>query len=62
MTVYRLFFWKLWRDERGQDLVEYALMCMGFSMAIVAVMPSLQPLFSEAFSRIVNVLVLASAS
>ncbi|MBI1791217.1 MAG: Flp family type IVb pilin [Acidobacteria bacterium] len=63
MPLFRLLCqWKFWRDNRGQDLIEYALMCAGFSMAIVAVIPNLQPLFSTAFSNIESVLVAASAS
>ena len=41
-----------WRDERGQDLVEYALAAGMVAVAAVAVMPTLSSVVSNVFSKI----------
>ena len=43
---------KLWEDESGQDLVEYALAAGLVAVAAVAVMPTLSTVVSNVFSKI----------
>lgn len=46
----------LWRDERGQDLIEYALLVGFMVIAIYVVLPNdLMPTVSKIFSRIVGI-------
>ena len=45
--------WKrLYKDESGQDLVEYALAAGLVAVAAVAVMPTLSSVVSNVFSKI----------
>lgn len=48
---------EFWRDERGQDLIEYALMAGFVAVAAGAVMPSVSTSISTIFSKIGSVLV-----
>ena len=42
---------RLWRDEEGQDLVEYALLVVLISLAAIAAMNNLASGISDAFSN-----------
>ena len=42
---------KIWRDRRGQDLVEYALMAGLVAVAAGAIMPNLGTGISQLFSK-----------
>jgi pilus assembly protein Flp/PilA len=42
---------RLWKDEEGQDLVEYALLVVLISLAAVAAMANLASGISDAFSN-----------
>jgi pilus assembly protein Flp/PilA len=42
---------RLWNDEEGQDLVEYALLVVLISLAAVAAMSNLASGISDAFSN-----------
>jgi pilus assembly protein Flp/PilA len=44
---------KLWRDEAGQDLVEYALLVVLISLGAVAAMTNLASGISDAFQSAV---------
>lgn len=44
--------WKIWRDERGQDLIEYALMVGFMAVAAGAVFPPLADNISTIFSKV----------
>lgn len=47
---------RVWRDERGQDLIEYALIAGFMIIAVAVVLPqNLMPSVSQIFSRIVGV-------
>lgn len=46
------YFGRLWQDEDGQDLVEYALAAGLVAVAAVAVMPQLTNVVSNVFSKI----------
>ena len=56
--------WKLriWRDTRGQDLIEYALMAGFVAVAAGAVMPGVSNQISTIFSKINSLLTQAAAS
>jgi pilus assembly protein Flp/PilA len=43
---------EFWRDTRGQDLVEYALMAGMVAVAAVAAMPALSATVNNVFSKI----------
>jgi len=47
---------EVWRDTRGQDLIEYALMAGFVAVAAGAVMPTVSRPVSTAFSKISRVL------
>jgi Flp pilus assembly pilin Flp len=50
-------FWRLWsRDERGQDLVEYALLATIIALGLTAGMGSLATSLSSIFSAVANTL------
>jgi pilus assembly protein Flp/PilA len=42
---------KLWKDDQGQDLVEYALLVVLVSLGAVAAMTNLASGISDAFSN-----------
>ncbi len=44
--------WKLWKDTRGQDLIEYALMAGFVAVAAGAIMPNVASSISRIFSAI----------
>jgi pilus assembly protein Flp/PilA len=50
--------WKLriWKDTRGQDLIEYALMAGFVAVAAGAIMPGVATSISTIFSKVANVL------
>ena len=56
-----LIYWissrNFWRDTRGQDLIEYALMAGFVAVAAGAIMPAVSPAISTIFSKIGSVLV-----
>ena len=55
--TYRIL-WKLWiwADERGQDLVEYALVAGFFAVTAAAISPEVASSVSTIMSRIITVL------
>jgi len=52
------FVWKLriWKDTRGQDLIEYALMAGFVAVAAGAVMPTVATSIQTIFSKVVSLL------
>lgn len=54
--------WKLriWKDTRGQDLIEYALMAGFVAVAAGAIMPGVASSISTIFSKIASVMSNAS--
>jgi len=52
---------KLWKDQHGQDLIEYALMAGFVAVAAGAVMPGISGSISTIFSKIGSVLTNAAA-
>ncbi len=55
-------FWNavLWKDTRGQDLVEYALLAGFVAVAAGALLPGISSSVSKIFSRMGSVLTAAS--
>ena len=51
----------LWKDTRGQDLVEYALLAGFVAVAAGALLPGISTSISKIFSRMASVLTAASA-
>lgn len=54
--------WKLriWKDTRGQDLIEYALMAGFVAVAAGAIMPTVSESISTIFSKVSSVMTQAS--
>ena len=52
---------RVWKDTRGQDLIEYALMAGFVAVAAGAIMPGVAKSISQIFSSIASVLTLAAA-
>jgi pilus assembly protein Flp/PilA len=58
MRVMLLRISMLWRDVRGQDMIEYALMAGFMAVAVGAVFPTgIGPAISSIFTRVNSVLV-----
>ena len=55
--------WKLriWADNQGQDLIEYALMAGFVAVAAGAVMPGVSSSVSKIFSRVASVMTAAAS-
>jgi pilus assembly protein Flp/PilA len=51
---------KIWQDNKGQDLIEYALMAGFVAVAAGAIMPSVSASISTIFSKIDSVMTAAS--
>jgi Flp pilus assembly pilin Flp len=51
---------KIWKDRRGQDLIEYALMAGFVAVAAGAIMPGVATSISTIFSKIASVMAAAS--
>jgi pilus assembly protein Flp/PilA len=52
---------RIWRDEQGQDLIEYALMAGFVAVAAGAIMPNVASSISTIFSQISSVLTAAAS-
>ena len=52
----------IWRDLRGQDLIEYALMAGFVAVAAGAAFPPVADSISEIFSKVQSVMSAANAS
>lgn len=50
------FLKAFWQDERGQDLVEYALAAGLVAVAAVAAMPALSTTVSAVFTKIASII------
>ncbi|MBV9742523.1 MAG: Flp family type IVb pilin [Acidobacteriia bacterium] len=48
----KLFIGRLWKETKGQDLVEYALAAGMVALAAVATMPHLTAVINNVFSSI----------
>ena len=52
---------KIWKDTRGQDLIEYALMAGFVAVAAGAIMPGVASSISTIFSQIASVMTAAAS-
>jgi pilus assembly protein Flp/PilA len=52
---------RIWKDSRGQDLIEYALMAGFVAVAAGAIMPGVATSISTIFSQIASVMSNASS-
>ena len=55
------FLNRIWRDRRGQDLIEYALMVGFVAVAAGAIMPGVASSISTIFSQITSVMANAAS-
>jgi pilus assembly protein Flp/PilA len=53
---------KIWSDNRGQDLIEYALMAGFVAVAAGAIMPGIATSISTIFSSVSSALTAAAAT
>ncbi|HME07847.1 MAG TPA: hypothetical protein VKG25_12390 [Bryobacteraceae bacterium] len=63
MQIVFKLLWKLqlWKDTRGQDLIEYALMAGFVAVAAGAIMPGVSTSISKIFSKIASTMTAAAA-
>ncbi len=52
---------QVWRDRRGQDLIEYALMAGFVAVAAGAIMPAISSSISTIFTSVSSVMTLAAS-
>jgi pilus assembly protein Flp/PilA len=52
---------QIWRDRRGQDLIEYALMAGFVAVAAGAIMPAVSTSISMIFSQVASVMTNAAS-
>jgi len=52
---------QVWKDTRGQDLIEYALMAGFVAVAAGAIMPGVSSSISTIFSKVSSVMTLAAS-
>ena len=50
-VIRQIVLFRLWRDERGQDMVEYALLAGFIAVAAGAVLPGISDQISIIFSK-----------
>ncbi len=53
---------RIWKDTRGQDLIEYALMAGFVAVAAGAIMPNVATSISTIFSKVSSVMTASSNS
>jgi pilus assembly protein Flp/PilA len=53
---------RIWRDTKGQDLIEYALMAGFVAVAAGALMPGVSASISTVFSKVSSVMTLAAGT
>ena len=53
---------RIWRDRRGQDLIEYALMAGFVAVAAGAIMPGVASSINVIFSQVNSIMVSAASS
>ena len=49
-----IYHWAVWRDTRGQDMVEYALLAGFVAVAAAATFPPMQDSISVIFSKVIS--------
>jgi pilus assembly protein Flp/PilA len=63
MGRFTQWIWKIrvWRDTRGQDLIEYALMAGFVAVAAGAIMPGVANSISTIISKVASVMSVAAS-
>ena len=56
-----LLLMRAWRDRRGQDLIEYALMAGFVAVAAGVIMPAVSSSISTIFSNVASVMAVAAS-
>jgi Flp pilus assembly pilin Flp len=56
LTLVSLYLKQSWKDKRGQDLIEYALMAGFVAVAAGAIMPNIASSISTIFSQVASVM------
>lgn len=54
--------WQIWKDSKGQDLIEYALMAGFVAVAAGATMPNVGSSINIIFSKVNSIVTDAAAS
>ena len=54
--------WQIWKDRKGQDLIEYALMAGFVAVAAGAIMPGVASSINIVFSKANSILIDAASS
>ena len=54
--------WQIWSDQRGQDIIEYALIAALVTVLAVAIVPGISSSINIVFSKVDSVMILAAAS
>ena len=54
--------WQIWKDRKGQDLIEYALMAGFVAVAAGAIMPGVASSINIVFSKINSIMIDAASS
>ncbi len=54
--------WQIWSDQRGQDVIEYALLAALVAVSAVAVVPGVSSSINIVFSKVNSVMILAASS
>ena len=53
---------KVWKDTRGQDLIEYALMAGFVAVAAGAIMPGVASSINVVFSQVNSIMIVAASN
>jgi Flp pilus assembly pilin Flp len=53
---------QIWKDRKGQDLIEYALMAGFVAVAAGAIMPGVASSINIVFSKVNSIMIKAAAS
>jgi pilus assembly protein Flp/PilA len=56
LTLVSIYLTKTWKNKRGQDLIEYALMAGFVAVAAGAIMPGVASSISTIFSEVASVM------
>ena len=54
--------WKIWTDNRGQDMIEYALLAALVTVLAVAMLPGVSSSINIVFSKVNSIMILAASS
>ena len=54
--------WQIWKDRKGQDLIEYALMAGFVAVAAGAIMPGVASSINIVFSKVNSLMIDAASS